>query len=117
MRISDWSSDVCSSDLRDVSGQKRVREWHDAGRCRIEINARWPFIRRQIIKDFGVPDPIERLNQQRRAKTVLIPIFETPAPAPVACGRLRPNQLPPPPEGTSALHTTGLTAGREGWCS
>src|SRR3546814_1850072 len=31
---------------RDVSGQKRVREWHDAGRCRIEINARWPFIRR-----------------------------------------------------------------------
>src|SRR3546814_12324617 len=45
---------------RDVSGQKRVREWHDAGRCRIEINARWPFIRLQLIKDCGVPRSDER---------------------------------------------------------
>src|SRR3546814_21089416 len=99
MRISDWSSDVCSSDLRDVSGQKRVREWHDAGRCRIEINARWPFIRLQIIKDCGVPDPIERLNQQRRAKAVLMHIIETLAPAQVACARILPTQLPRHAEG------------------
>src|SRR3546814_6134266 len=120
MRISDWSSDVCSSDLpkiaigrsrtgrplpRDVSGQKRVREWHDAGRCRIEINARWPFIRLQIIKDCGVPDPIERLNQQRRAKAVLMHIIETLAPAQVACARILPTQLPRHAEGDPVIPT------------
>src|SRR3546814_7479815 len=104
MRISDWSSDVCSSDLRDVSGQKRVREWHDAGRCRIEINARWPFIRLQIIKDCGVPDPIERLNQQRRAKAVLMHIIETLAPAQVACARILPTQLPRHAAGDPVIH-------------
>src|SRR3546814_16994499 len=27
MRISDWSSDVCSSDLRDIAGQRDTQAW------------------------------------------------------------------------------------------
>src|SRR3546814_4327660 len=95
---------------RDVSGQKRVREWHDAGRCRIEINARWPFIRLQIIKYCGVPDPIELLNQQRPAKAVLMHIIETLAPAQVACARIQPTQLPRHAEGDSVINNPDLAA-------
>src|SRR3546814_5665641 len=58
MRISDWSSDVCSSDL----------------------------------------------NQQRRAKAVLMHIIETLAPAQVACARILPTQLPRHAEGDPVIH-------------
>src|SRR3546814_4755871 len=38
MRISDWSSDVCSSDLRapDVNGSKTVHEGQSCPRLRVE---------------------------------------------------------------------------------
>src|SRR3546814_6062005 len=29
MRISDWSSDVCSSDLREIADDKEISEWLD----------------------------------------------------------------------------------------
>src|SRR3546814_19609166 len=38
MRISDWSSDVCSSDLADI-GQLPIARWDDAAPLAVEVDA------------------------------------------------------------------------------
>src|SRR3546814_1439839 len=61
MRISDWSSDVCSSDLRDAA--HRVRLWIEENFCMNDIIRRSPVKigQRQIAKILFRPQHIGAL--------------------------------------------------------
>src|SRR3546814_7993073 len=56
MRISDWSSDVCSSDLLDVGGrplyqrvaERVARDWNGHGNCALVVGATWPEQLREV---------------------------------------------------------------------
>src|SRR3546814_17439953 len=56
MRISDWSSDVCSSDLPDVAFQRRDVEVAEKDGRLAELfrPARHPFQKRQLLPELGV---------------------------------------------------------------
>src|SRR3546814_6529926 len=59
MRISDWSSDVCSSDLR--------RRWRMAGRCSGRLAARADAVRRTAGSACGACDAWSRAGQHATA--------------------------------------------------
>src|SRR3546814_19959941 len=78
MRISDWSSDVCSSDLVAVRPERPLRAARRSAGVEdrrlvvaVEVDAR-PVARRQARPAFGVPDdilergrPVDRRSRQR----------------------------------------------------
>src|SRR3546814_1635812 len=54
MRISDWSSDVCSSDLLDTLGAKTHGVLHGALHCAAEHNAFFKLLRDRIGNQLSV---------------------------------------------------------------
>src|SRR3546814_6325604 len=55
MRISDWSSDVCSSDLVGIDDGHAMLALADAPACRLRLGVCQPRLRRPAMLDDGAP--------------------------------------------------------------
>src|SRR3546814_20345823 len=76
MRISDWSSDVCSSDL-SKTGFTKSRG--DREILTHQIQAKGPFARFRIFHHGNVADPVGRFEQQADACIVFMDVAEARA--------------------------------------
>src|SRR3546814_13297633 len=56
MRISDWSSDVCSSDLLDQKTSGEVERWR----------GRWDEMQNAALERANVPERVDHSSHQRR---------------------------------------------------
>src|SRR3546814_8479200 len=81
MRISDWSSDVCSSDLKAGSGRQRIAGGHPA---RPQVERRW---RAQaacdLLRGLGADGPVDHrdpaavvLTAVRMSRTAFDPVYD-----------------------------------------
>src|SRR3546814_9335049 len=75
MRISDWSSDVCSSDLKWLEGGDTRRDDHLRGAA---VLAEWQI---EIVEDGEILQPVGWLDQQRGAEAVVVLVLEIAAAA------------------------------------
>src|SRR3546814_3611361 len=64
MRISDWSSDVCSSDLRNPAGRLRIAH-PDLERGDLEPDPRIPELGNLLGKAFLLPAPVLPIDRFR----------------------------------------------------
>src|SRR3546814_10156714 len=62
MRISDWSSDVCSSDLR----ARRTPCLHDCAQLRTIVAARDVAGKARVVRQLGPPDQVRPAAKDRR---------------------------------------------------
>src|SRR3546814_19105207 len=82
MRISDWSSDVCSSDLSSAAGASIAR----ASRCRASFSDRHPGLRRDD-EDGGQGFCSGKMRQRAyirpMTRTITVAALQLPLPGPV----------------------------------
>src|SRR3546814_13563446 len=75
MRISDWSSDVCSSDLKWLEGGDTRRDDHLRGAAVLAER------QIEIVEDGEILQPVGWLDQQRGAEAVVVLVLEIAAAA------------------------------------
>src|SRR3546814_20724670 len=125
MRISDWSSDVCSSDLAHIDRLSERRRWNYAvpDEAMENLTAR-PAPQHGLLELHDLAEALERLPEEQR-QTALLAVYEglayrdvaeaRDAPTGPAISRLSRDRpaLPPMLQAAPTAHPHGTTADME----
>src|SRR3546814_7175784 len=90
MRISDWSSDVCSSDLWAADATAAIADAHDSGRLPILVGGTGLYLRTLLDGIAPVPDIDPHIHAEVRAMPVAAAHAALEKIDPAAAARLAP---------------------------